>query len=73
MAWSNANVCKTTVNDANTPNEKFNFDGMSSDTVGRNCQPDYVGDAVNTILAIVGKSASTAGMYRTIKVVNASG
>lgn len=66
MAWSSQYVCRVMVPDANSPGDKFYFDGMNAGNDPIN-QPLDVQQACNAILAVVGKACTQTGMERTIK------
>lgn len=70
MSWTNANIAKITVKDANVPTNTFSFDGMATNLTS--AQADYIQPfgayaAIQQILDIGGLSATDAGIVRTIK------
>lgn len=70
MGWTNANIAKINVKDANSPGDSFTFDGMAANLTSS--QADYIQPfgayaAIQHILDIGGLSAVQEGIVRTIK------
>ena len=70
MGWTNANIAKITVKDANSPGDSFTFDGMAAQAHSSSPNannPVYAFAAIQAILDIGGLSATRTGITRTIK------
>lgn len=70
MGWTNANIAKINVKDANSPGDSFTFDGMAAIATTEapdSTNPNIAFSAIQAILDIGGLSATRTGITRTIK------